>query len=98
MQLSQVVMSTEGLTTSQLDSKSKAALTTTLNKGAASTQTQTLILENVPQTIEEQSLLKSSAKIGKTKGLAKSQAVVASHHMGVNTNFQQTLIYTDSIT
>ena len=81
-------MSTEGLTTLQSDTKSKAALTTTLNKGAASTQTQTLILENVPQTIEEQNLKKTSAKIVKTKGLAKSQAVVASHHMGVTTNFQ----------
>ena len=86
-QQSQLVMSAEGLTTSVSDSKSKAALTTTLTKGAATTQTQTLILENVPDRRESLTEDKtSSAKVVQTKKLAKSQAVVSSHHMGVNNN------------
>ncbi len=78
-------MSAESLATSVSDTKSKAALTTTLSKGAASTQTQTLILENVPDRRESLTEDKtSSAKVVQTKKLAKSQAVVSSHHMGVN--------------
>ena len=78
-------MSAEGLTTSESDSKSKAALTTALAKGAASSQTQTLILENVPDRRESLTEDKtSSARVVQTKKLAKSEAVVSSHHMGVN--------------
>ncbi len=78
-------MSAEGLATSVSDTKTKAALTTTFSKGAASIQTQTLILENVPDRRESLAEDKtSSAKVVKTKKLAKSQAVVSSHHMGVN--------------
>ncbi len=78
-------MSAEGLQTTTSDSKSKAALTKTLAKGAASSQTQTLILENVPDRRESLTEDKtSSAKVVQTKTLAKSQAIVSSHHMGVN--------------
>jgi hypothetical protein len=65
-----------------------ASTTTTLTKGAASTQTQTIILENVPQTSDQQIPIdeqKKAAKIVQTKKLATSKAVVTSHHMGVNT-------------
>ena len=94
-------MSAQGLTTSESDSKSKAALTTALAKGAASSQTQTLILENVPDRRESLTEDKtSSARVVQTKKLAKSQAVVSSHHMGVNNStiflsFINTLQYTN---
>ena len=84
-----MISATEGIITPQPDTQMKAvSTTTTMAKGAASTQTQTLIFENVPQTSDQQSQIEEqnkSAKLVHTKKLAKSKAVVASHHMGVNT-------------
>ena len=84
-----MIIATEGISTPHPDTQMRAvSTTTTMTKGAASTQTQTLIFENVPQTSDQQSQIEEqskSATLVHTKRLEKSKAVVSSHHMGVNT-------------
>jgi hypothetical protein len=87
-QLSQKLLSAESLSEPQPESRTKAALTKTLAKGAASTETQTLILESTAET-EEVGSKTTAATVSRAQGLAKTQALVASHHMGVNTVTQR---------
>ena len=77
-------MTAQGQSFTATDTSSRAVQTTTLSEGTASTQSQAVVLESVPDTEVDRGLVTSSAKIVKTKATAKSQATSASLHMGVN--------------